>query len=339
MCLAVLKTAGGPHMTQEEIANAWGANSDGAGIGIATGDGFQIYKFKHLEQLQKKMKELRGSLLGINAYVLHFRLATHGLKDKANIHPFYVNEDLIMAHNGIIDVGHPTEKNSNMSDSAIFAKYVLGHLPKNFWKNPGAQWLIDQAIGRSKIILLHKSGDYYISNSELGYWEHEHKVWYSNTSHRYTLCSSKSRVIYSPYGSHHWGGPSVYNGSRLSEHNSRVNKLISGSSNSLAPVTTQVKLPENVVAEIPNRQGESVDEFGYNTPDIDNPPVEESGEVLKCGYCEDYFKKAGSLWVKNDNEAYGMSPLDAPLCDDCYEDMLNYLMGTWEKEDAKNVSS
>jgi len=118
---------------------------------------------------------------------MHFRIGTHGLKNKANTHPFYINNNLAVAHNGILLNLPGINKIINMinfteprSDTAIFVDTVLKKLPPDFYQQQEFKSLLeDYAIqNHSKFVLLDNQGKYVILNEKAGYWENG--IWYSS---------------------------------------------------------------------------------------------------------------------------------------------------------------
>jgi hypothetical protein len=130
--------------------------------------------------------------------VLHFRIRTHGLVDKANTHPHRINDRVAIAHNGILS-SYGTGK--HVSDTGLFVKLVLSQLPKNWWDNTGIQRLLEDAIGVSnKMVLMTNTGRVQIYNEPAGEWEDG--AWYSNTGYKYSYYSKKKGKLFTSYNQH-----------------------------------------------------------------------------------------------------------------------------------------
>lgn len=114
------------------IQDMWFTNPDGAGIARISKDNTCILKgYMDLETLWTDLNQMQDEML-----ILHFRLATHGLKSQEMTHPFIISPDLqeatsiytttnkpVLVHNGIIS----HYGNNEISDTAHFITEVLAH--------------------------------------------------------------------------------------------------------------------------------------------------------------------------------------------------------------------
>lgn len=125
--------------------------------------------------------------------ILHFRWATHGLKDEANCHPFMVNDNLAFIHNGVIrDV---RQWNKDFSDTWHFNEAIMKRLVvdyPNIWQNNVMRFLIEQYIGGSKLIFMDNMGNFEIYNEQAGVWDCG--CWWSNTSYQKAPVAARQRV-------------------------------------------------------------------------------------------------------------------------------------------------
>lgn len=180
MCIAIVKPQG-TEISDEYLENCFDNNGDGAGIAYAK-DG-KIYivkgifdKKQFIQEVRKAEKIAQGSML------IHCRIGTSGLKDKKNCHPHIVNDNLVMIHNGILDIDVP--KNSKVSDTVIFIEKYLKKLSKDFVKSEPIMHLIEKAIGdRNKFAFLNNKGEAFICNAKAG--TVESGIWYSNDTYSY----------------------------------------------------------------------------------------------------------------------------------------------------------
>lgn len=180
MCIAIVKPQG-TEISDEYLENCFDNNGDGAGIAYAK-DG-KIYivkgifdKKQFIQEVRKAEKIAQGSML------IHCRIGTSGLKDKKNCHPHIVNDNLVMIHNGILDIDVP--KNSKVSDTVIFIEKYLKKLSKDFVKSEPIMHLIEKAIGdRNKFAFLNNKGEAFICNAKAG--TVEGGIWYSNNTYSY----------------------------------------------------------------------------------------------------------------------------------------------------------
>lgn len=137
------------------------------------------------------MEELQLALtphqFGKNDVVmLHFRLATAGGISQEMCHPFPLSDDIslltaksgyndaVMGHNGILGRGE-----AGISDTALFVRDVLAPMAGEIL-SPGLRPLIELASSGSKIVILHSSGEYFLTGGE---WKKDKGVYYSNNGY------------------------------------------------------------------------------------------------------------------------------------------------------------
>jgi len=181
MCIAIVKPQG-TVISDEYLENCFDNNNDGAGIAYAK-DG-TIYIVKGIFDKKQFIKEVRkAEKIAEGDMLIHCRIGTSGLKDKKNCHPHIVNDNLVMIHNGVLDVDVP--KNSKVSDTVIFIEKYLKKLSKDFVKNEPIMHLIEKAIGnRNKFAFLNNKGESFICNAKAG--TVEGGIWYSNDTYSYS---------------------------------------------------------------------------------------------------------------------------------------------------------
>lgn len=184
MCIAILNTK--KLISESEFMNCWDNNPDGFGMAWIEKSEIRIFKELINDLLAyDRYKEIRKS--NNKPILLHFRIATHGMIDLANCHPFRIDNNTVFAHNGIIDI-HTTKTES---DTIAFNNQLLKKLPIDFIFDKTFMKLIEMAIGNSKLVFLHASGKFRIANNNLGLWKSEN--WYSNESFK------QSKYIYTDY--------------------------------------------------------------------------------------------------------------------------------------------
>lgn len=180
MCIAIVKPQG-TEISDEYLENCFDNNRDGAGIAYAKDGKLYIVKGifdkkQFIQEVRKAEKIAQGTIL------IHCRIGTSGLKDKNNCHPHIVNDNLVMIHNGVLDVDVP--KNSKVSDTVIFIETYLKKLSKDFVKSEPIMHLIEKAIGdRNKFAFLNNKGEAFICNAKMG--TVEGGIWYSNDTYSY----------------------------------------------------------------------------------------------------------------------------------------------------------
>ena len=175
MCLLIYKPKG-HHIENKSLEAAWQANGDGAGVGYLLGDGTPIIDKGYFKL--KPFKRILNQLDDVDC-LIHFRLATHGLLDEDNCHPFAVNDSFLFAHNGILN---ELDEEPIRSDTRIFAEDILAGMLEN--QEAVSAWqktVIEMAMGHSKGALLSQAG-VVILNESAGLWDQG--VWYSNKSYK-----------------------------------------------------------------------------------------------------------------------------------------------------------
>lgn len=179
MCIAILKTKDGK-ITDNELRNSFLNNNDGAGIAYTINNKLIIEKgIFNVDEFIKKVRKA-GKICDGNM-LIHCRIGTSGTMDSYNTHPFYIDDDTALIHNGILDVDVP--KFSKENDTQIYIKTYLQHfMGKDLVTHIGLQKLIGSSIGHhNKFVILHKDNSYAIINEECGHWKDG--VWFSNNSY------------------------------------------------------------------------------------------------------------------------------------------------------------
>jgi len=178
MCVIVMQPAGHT-LSNTRFNRCWDRNKDGGGFAYPGGEGNVIVSKGYFDS--KQMRKAYRSAVKANPdqpFLLHFRIATSGLTDAENTHPFYINEGLVMAHNGHITGWG----NKVLSDTRQFVLKVLMNLPDAFHRDPAMAELVRGYIGSDKMVLLDASGKWEILNESFGIWDEE--LWFSNTSYK-----------------------------------------------------------------------------------------------------------------------------------------------------------
>lgn len=206
MCLLIYKKAG-VTIPEEHLKEAFDNNSHGAGFSVRmvneAGEGY-IHRERGFFKFDAFLDAYRP--FAPNQGIVHFRLATAGKKDEENCHPFEITSDLHMGHNGIISIAQSLSKDH--SDTWHFVEQVMKPIREDmgddkFLANTGLHFLIDVAIGSSKLAFLHADGRHLIVNEEAGHWDDKDnpQIWYSNNSYEMPRFT-RSKVV----SGYNWGG-------------------------------------------------------------------------------------------------------------------------------------
>jgi hypothetical protein len=132
-------------------------------------------------------------------YAMHFRWKTHGAIDVERVHPYKVNDTLLLMHNGVLQqsiTGRDDDKNK--SDTQIFAEQLGAELSDTVF-NEGVAKLLGAAIGTSnRFIYLSADKGLLTINEKTGVTTDRFPgCWFSNT---YAWTPSKWGVYSGKFG-------------------------------------------------------------------------------------------------------------------------------------------
>jgi hypothetical protein len=117
MCLIIIGEAK-TILERVSMRDAWATNRDGAGVVFPNAKGPRVFKGL------MKLKSLMGVLeQGTGLCAVHLRQATHGKVCEQNTHPFRVDSESYLMHNGIIS-GLGESGSNGRSDSAHLAEIL-----------------------------------------------------------------------------------------------------------------------------------------------------------------------------------------------------------------------
>lgn len=184
MCVILVKTKDAALPGKEELKNCWERHSDGAGFAYRQPDGTVYYSKGYLA-----FKRLYKALLAVPpglSLIVHFRTATHKVKDGGNTHPFPVADnieqmraleglsDMLVFHNGVFH----TPVDDLMSDTMIFVRDVVFPNKEVFLREN--HMMMSMLLGGSKLAVMSKDHGIYLHGS----WTKEDGLYWSNTYHR-----------------------------------------------------------------------------------------------------------------------------------------------------------
>lgn len=180
MCIIIVANKN-KKIPNEHIKLASELNCDGFGISASVNNKLFVYKSISInsDDIIKLYNSIRQVATG--DIVLHFRLATHGDVSDKLCHPFYVNKDLVMFHNGVIrdSISGYNEHNKNESDTKAFVNNALKNFKKGFQNNKTIMNMINETLGEyNKLCFLDNTGKTtYTSSSK---WVEYNGILYSN---------------------------------------------------------------------------------------------------------------------------------------------------------------
>ncbi len=185
MCLLINQSKGAK-VSREKLQTAYEYNNDGVGYSYAFSGQLHIRKFRDFKEFYSHYKQDVKTFGQDSDFIIHFRLSTHGLsKGVFNVHPFKVSDNIVFAHNGVIN---KVEDDKKLSDTQVFNEKILKELPSDFISNKYFIDMIADFIGfNNKLVFLNSRGDSVIINENAG---HNIKgVWYSNKSYEDYSCA------------------------------------------------------------------------------------------------------------------------------------------------------
>lgn len=184
MCIAVFRPKG-VKIRKKVLKQCFEQNPDGAGFAFPT-------KNAHFVKIVKGFFTFRSFWHSYRQYqerdepmVIHFRVATSGQIDSNNCHPWRINKENVLIHNGVLEHKLGLQDN-NLSDTGLFVRHVLAPIFNNspeIWRESAFKWMIEECIGYSnKLVVLNKNGDHIIFNEKAGDWFEG--AWFSNTTYK-----------------------------------------------------------------------------------------------------------------------------------------------------------
>lgn len=209
MCIIIVKNRGVGVPTETALNNCFMSNSDGAGIMYVRGGEGVVHIDKGYMNYASFLSAVDNHNFSENDVVVyHFRLATHGIVNRRQTHPFPITRekrylfslryqtDMGVAHNGILKV----RESRKMSDTIVYIRDHLAHIkPYIFKSNHGIQRLVELSSEGSKLAFLKQDGDTWLT----GTWVEENGLLYSNTSYErggYFSFRKKSTMATYGYG-------------------------------------------------------------------------------------------------------------------------------------------
>lgn len=182
MCVISLSTPDSTErISTERFVEMSKTNPDG--MGIAWVEDGEIKVWRSMFNLDSLILRYDHAWEIGSPILCHFRITTHGATDLGNCHPFFVpNHSVVMAHNGTINNMLDKRTKTGPSDTKLFIRQILAHLPRRFWLHETILHLIEERVNSSRLVFLDASGNYRIVNEKnIGWWD-KNGHWYSNRS-------------------------------------------------------------------------------------------------------------------------------------------------------------
>lgn len=182
MCIGLAKPAD-IKITKSVLKTCFENNPHGSGIARINpnGAGVIIEKgFFHFREFWTRYRLFQNEPL-----LIHFRVATSANIDKRNCHPWRIDKNHALIHNGKIQdkIGIESE---DTSDTGLFVKHILRptfQRNQEVWKTDAYKYLIERSIGdKNKMVIMDNKGEFVIFNEKLGEWVDG--VWFSNDTYK-----------------------------------------------------------------------------------------------------------------------------------------------------------
>ena len=215
MCVAIFKPAGSELPTKKELYNCYLRNSDGAGFAFYRDN--QIHIKKGYMSFESFYQDFCNETFSKDENIfIHFRIATHGLVDGGNTHPFPVTDDFYkmrntnivytgkcLIHNGVFHYDSKVIDSYSkiISDTMLFSKLLFDELNKTNNEDDKNNLSLEESVsqfithrdqnnielikkinaqlGWSKIAIMNEDG----SVNFFGNWLNHNGVYYSNNSY------------------------------------------------------------------------------------------------------------------------------------------------------------
>jgi hypothetical protein len=187
MCIIIYSKNG--RIPENHLGCSLENNPDGWGFMVGTGEYLHVSKGMRTKRFWRAWDNRPSGPV-----VFHARIATHGTTGIENCHPFWVDNHLAVAHNGIISA---VREDPVLSDTRVFIRDVLRELPDDFLENKAMRRLIAEFIGRSKLAFMNAQGRCWILNRGLGL--EIGNRWYSNDGYlsrrRFIIAAPKAVTV------------------------------------------------------------------------------------------------------------------------------------------------
>lgn len=184
MCLAICAPVG-VQLSRDRLSNGWDSNSDGGGYAFIDQYGGIVCRrfmswFEFIEGYTADHAANTKS-----PFIVHQRFATHGTTDLTNVHPFWMDDETVVMHNGVLGVNLTDQERS---DTRHFVEDYLARLPKRWFDDQNMVDMVEDYTRGSKLVLLTvdplAKQEVYILNEDAGHWDKG--AWWSNYSYRET---------------------------------------------------------------------------------------------------------------------------------------------------------
>jgi predicted glutamine amidotransferase len=215
MCIAVVKPKNVDFPTTQQLKNCFNSNPHGAGFMYSDGEKLIIKKgYMTFNDFIKAFQE--ENISKDKLVFFHFRIATHGLIDGGNTHPFPITKSIDLQrnqeikykgygliHNGVFHYDPQDflkyDRNNLISDTMLFTIKIKEALDKGiysvddvlntedavvfamFKKREEVNNVVNNIIGYNKVAIMNEKEELF----KYGNWIEDNGVFYSNSDYKY----------------------------------------------------------------------------------------------------------------------------------------------------------
>lgn len=162
MCLLMVQRDDHDPLPKEMFDKIWDNNPHGFGVGFLhkTKNEFVTRKTMKKDDAWKIYNEVRNANKYYQWLILHWRWATHGLKNEDNCHPFRSGPDFLIAHNGVMTIPANETYDKDWSDTRYFAHVFRRDIPNKDdlqdFKSKENQEFVNRYRGTSRLVTFRK---------------------------------------------------------------------------------------------------------------------------------------------------------------------------------------
>ena len=211
MCIAIVKPKFADFPSEQQFENCFNTNPHGCGFMYSDGENLIIKKgFMTFEDFYEAFK--KENISKDKLVFFHFRIATHGLIDEGNTHPFPLTLNVSMQreqtlkfkgygliHNGVFVYDKQEfalyDKSQVISDTMLLAMKIKENIDNRkeefdsiesaiasylYDKDKLTKRIIDDCIGFNKVAIMNEHEDFVM----FGSWIEDNGVFYSNDDYK-----------------------------------------------------------------------------------------------------------------------------------------------------------
>lgn len=183
MCIAIYCNVGHV-LSDDQIRTSWRNNSDGGGFTYVADGALQTFRTMDVSEFVDAYRLATDAHAHRSDFAVHFRYATHGTTNVANVHPFPMDAHTNVCHNGILST---PVKGDGRSDTSTFVSDYLPLLGATWFDVPELWEMVSEYCAGSKLIVMTTHPDAqrgaYIVNESDGHWSDDGGMWFSNATY------------------------------------------------------------------------------------------------------------------------------------------------------------